>query len=175
VPSLGEDLGRILGGACYPRDLDTAAHVARHAVLRPFSRLERLRRDGITRAYRPRRARYASAACFAKRFTALRNGATPRVERELRLAGVVLDEIAVFPAEPLGLPHPRESHVRRIADAMLADLADDRPLGAWAAEPASRRVRRLAASPQKPALDSRSGASGHAHCARSNGLWRLRL
>ncbi len=53
--------------------------------------------------------------------------------RERRLAGVVLDEIATLPTEPLGLPHPLDPRVRRVTDAILADLADNRPLDAWAA------------------------------------------
>lgn len=57
----------------------------------------------------------------------------PESGRERRLAGVVLDEIATLPAEPLGLPHPSDPRVRRITDGILANLADDRSLDAWAA------------------------------------------
>jgi AraC-like DNA-binding protein len=57
----------------------------------------------------------------------------PETGQERRLAGVVLDEIATLPAEPLGLPHPSDPRVRRVTNGILADLADDRPLDAWAA------------------------------------------
>jgi AraC-like DNA-binding protein len=57
----------------------------------------------------------------------------PESGREHRLAGVLLDEIATSPAEPLGLPHPSDPRVRRVTDGILVDLADNRPLNAWAA------------------------------------------
>jgi len=56
----------------------------------------------------------------------------PETEAEHRLAGVLLDEIATLPVEPLGLPHPSDPRVRRITDAVLANLPDNRPLEAWA-------------------------------------------
>jgi AraC-like DNA-binding protein len=56
----------------------------------------------------------------------------PESMSELRLAAVVLDEIAALVVEPLGLPRPLDPRVRRITDAMLADLADDRSLESWA-------------------------------------------
>lgn len=56
----------------------------------------------------------------------------PESEGEHRLAGVILDEIAALPAEPLGLPRPLDPRARRITDAMLADLTDDRSLEEWA-------------------------------------------
>lgn len=56
----------------------------------------------------------------------------PKSMGELRLAAVVLDEIATLAVEPLGLPHPLDPRVRRITDAMLADMADDRSLETWA-------------------------------------------
>lgn len=59
-------------------------------------------------------------------------GRPPENEAERRLASVILDEVAALPVEPLGLPHPSDPRVRRITDAILADLADDRSLTAWA-------------------------------------------
>ena len=56
----------------------------------------------------------------------------PETEIEHRLADVLLDEIGALPVEPLGLPCPSDVRLRRITDGMLADLADDRPLDAWA-------------------------------------------
>ncbi|WP_260600194.1 AraC family transcriptional regulator [Sphingomonas endolithica] len=59
-------------------------------------------------------------------------GHTPQTEAEHRLAGVLLDEIVALPIEPLGLPRPSDPRVRRITDAMLGNLGDNRPLRAWA-------------------------------------------
>lgn len=57
----------------------------------------------------------------------------PRSSSQQRLASVILDEIADLDEEPLGLPMPSDLRLRRIATAILDDLADDRGLEAWAA------------------------------------------
>lgn len=49
-----------------------------------------------------------------------------------RIAGVILDEIRTLPADALGLPLPRDARLQRIAQALLADPADERDLDAWA-------------------------------------------
>ena len=49
-----------------------------------------------------------------------------------RLAGVILDEIRALPVEPFGLPLPQDPRLQRIADALIADPADERGLEAWA-------------------------------------------
>lgn len=49
-----------------------------------------------------------------------------------RLAGVILDEIRTLPADPLGLPLPREARLLRIAHALVDDPADGRSLEDWA-------------------------------------------
>lgn len=57
----------------------------------------------------------------------------PRTPIEQRLAQVILDEIAGLQEEPLGLPRPTHEPLCRMADAMLADLADNRSVENWAA------------------------------------------
>lgn len=56
----------------------------------------------------------------------------PFVQHE-RLAAVIIDEIAELPAEQLGLAMPVDSRLLKIANALIADVADDRSLEAWAA------------------------------------------
>ena len=62
----------------------------------------------------------------------------------LRLAGVILDEIRVLPGEPLGLSLPHDSRARRIALALSNQPADSRSLEEWAqwAAIAPRTLRR---------------------------------
>jgi AraC-like DNA-binding protein len=55
-----------------------------------------------------------------------------RTPSERRLASVMLDEIASLPEEPLGIPMPKDRRLGRVAEALLADLADTRELEAWA-------------------------------------------
>lgn len=57
----------------------------------------------------------------------------PESRAERQLAQVLLNEIASLPEEPLGLPHPREVRLKRITDAVLADLSDNRQVEYWAA------------------------------------------
>jgi AraC-like DNA-binding protein len=57
---------------------------------------------------------------------------TLRTLAQRRLTGVILDEIASLPAEPLGLPMPSDSRLVRIVDALIADPADSRSLAQWA-------------------------------------------
>jgi AraC-like DNA-binding protein len=52
-------------------------------------------------------------------------------ERHARLAGVIIDELDASPTEALGLPKPRDARLVRIADAILAEPADDRSLVDW--------------------------------------------
>ncbi|PLY41290.1 AraC family transcriptional regulator [Janthinobacterium sp. ROICE36] len=55
--------------------------------------------------------------------------------RQIRVAGVILDEIADSPHEPFGLPLPTDPRLLRVARAVLDDLADERGvalLAAWA-------------------------------------------
>lgn len=56
----------------------------------------------------------------------------PRTDAQERLGGVILDEIATLPEEPLGLSMPSSPQVQRVAAAMLGDLSDSRGLDAWA-------------------------------------------
>ncbi|PVZ20472.1 MULTISPECIES: helix-turn-helix domain-containing protein [unclassified Pseudomonas] len=60
-------------------------------------------------------------------------GQPPRSEMELRVAAVIVDEIATSPPEPIGLTHPDDPRLRRITDAILAQLDDNRSLEDWAA------------------------------------------
>ncbi|MFT4439555.1 AraC family transcriptional regulator [Caballeronia sp. 15715] len=52
---------------------------------------------------------------------------------QMRVAGVILDEIRSSPREAFGLPMPRDARVLRIARALADDLADNRRLEEWAA------------------------------------------
>ena len=55
--------------------------------------------------------------------------------RQVRVAGVILDEIAAAPHEAFGLPLPTDPRLLRVARAVLDDLADERgveALAAWA-------------------------------------------
>ena len=53
-------------------------------------------------------------------------------ERQERIAQLILDEIAASPVEPFGLPLPRDPRLRRITQALVDDLADNRSLEHWA-------------------------------------------
>jgi AraC-like DNA-binding protein len=57
---------------------------------------------------------------------------TSRSDAQERLSGVIIDEIANLPEEPLGLSMPSSAQVQRVASAMLGDLSDSRGLEAWA-------------------------------------------
>lgn len=61
-----------------------------------------------------------------------------QVPAHRRLAGrrewivrLILDELTVIPSVPLHLPQPRDRRLRRIADALIADPADERTLADW--------------------------------------------
>jgi AraC-like DNA-binding protein len=56
----------------------------------------------------------------------------PLGEANARIAAVILDEIRQAPAEPFGLPLPRDARLQRIARALIADPADERGLDEWA-------------------------------------------
>ncbi|VVE06354.1 AraC family transcriptional regulator [Pandoraea anhela] len=66
-------------------------------------------------------------------------------EEEMRLAQVLIDEIARAPAEPLGLPMPTDTRVMRVARAVLDDLGGQASLEMLAqhAGVSSRTARRL--------------------------------
>nr|WP_308340648.1 helix-turn-helix transcriptional regulator [Pandoraea commovens] len=66
-------------------------------------------------------------------------------DEEMRLAQVLVDEIARAPAEPLGLPMPTDARVARVARAVLDDLSGQTSLEALAqhAGVSSRTARRL--------------------------------
>lgn len=57
----------------------------------------------------------------------------PPSPQQERLAAVILDELAALPVEGLGLAMPHDPRLLRIADALIADVADDRTLVEWAA------------------------------------------
>src|SRR3546814_4806813 len=60
---------------------------------------------------------------------------------QARIMTVILDELRALKPEPLYLPHPRDVRLKRIAEALLADPADNRALGDWAkAAAASERT-----------------------------------
>ncbi|MDO1585446.1 helix-turn-helix domain-containing protein [Rhizobium oryzicola] len=56
----------------------------------------------------------------------------PTTPIEFRLARVIIDEIAGLDEEPLGLSRPSDERLCRMVNAMLADLADSRPVDEWA-------------------------------------------
>ena len=53
---------------------------------------------------------------------------------ESRIMAVILDQIRVQPVAALALPMPAEARVLRVVQALRADPADSRDLGAWAKE-----------------------------------------
>lgn len=59
--------------------------------------------------------------------------AAPLTGSRAHVAAVILDEIRSLPVEPFGLPLPRDQRLQRIAQALIADPADDRDLERWAA------------------------------------------
>ena len=59
--------------------------------------------------------------------------AAPLTESRAHIAAVILDEIRSLPVEPLGLPLPRDPRLQRVAQALIAEPADDRDLERWAA------------------------------------------
>jgi AraC-like DNA-binding protein len=74
---------------------------------------------------------------------ALLNRTIVRGEPAARLVDLVLDELRPLAAAPLDLALPRDRRARRIADALLADPADERDLADWAVA-AGGSVRTLA-------------------------------
>lgn len=56
----------------------------------------------------------------------------PRDADETRIAELIVAEIAASPAQALGLPRPSDPRLARIADALAADLADNRGAADWA-------------------------------------------
>lgn len=59
------------------------------------------------------------------------NACAPSTPAEHRLASVIMDEIAALPAEPLDLPNPQDPRAAKVAQAILGDLADSRPIEDW--------------------------------------------
>src|SRR5690606_12637075 len=53
-------------------------------------------------------------------------------DAQQRLAGVMLDEIAITPAALLGLPMPKDARLLKIAHALAAQPEAHRGLQAWA-------------------------------------------
>lgn len=118
---------------------------ATHAVWVPPHRVHWARSHGPFHGYavyvaEPACASLPAAPC-AIRMSGLLREATQRAARwplgpldacAERLAAVILDEIGSLPADPLGLPLPRDTRLLRIADALLADPADRRSLEEWA-------------------------------------------
>lgn len=51
-----------------------------------------------------------------------------------RLQAVILDEIAALQEAPLHLPLPKDSRIRRITEALMAQPADKRTLADWSAD-----------------------------------------
>ncbi|WEF34012.1 AraC family transcriptional regulator [Pseudoduganella chitinolytica] len=118
---------------------------ATHAVWVPPHRVHWARAHGPFHGYAVYVAEPACpglpAAPCAIRMSGLLREATQRAARwplgpldnyAERLAAVILDEIGSLPADPLGLPLPRDTRLLRIADALLADPADSRSLEDWA-------------------------------------------
>lgn len=52
--------------------------------------------------------------------------------RHSHVADVILDEIRSSPIAPFGLPLPKDARLQRIAQAIIADPADERDLERWA-------------------------------------------
>jgi AraC-like DNA-binding protein/quercetin dioxygenase-like cupin family protein len=59
-------------------------------------------------------------------------GETIDPARRLRMVELVFDELRESPVNPLEVPMPGDSRLRRIADAVVADPADNRDLAGWA-------------------------------------------
>ena len=53
-------------------------------------------------------------------------------DTQMRIAGVIIDEIRSLPREQFGLPMPRDARLIRIACALAENLADNRRLEEWA-------------------------------------------
>jgi len=53
------------------------------------------------------------------------------VERRQRAEAVLWDLVVALPVTTLSLPLPADERARRVADGLLADVTDDRPLDAW--------------------------------------------
>lgn len=72
----------------------------------------------------------------------------PLAGPEARLVAVLLDRIRAAHVAPLYLPLPDDSRLRRVADALVADPGDPRPLHAWAktAGSSARTLARLFAA-----------------------------
>ncbi len=52
--------------------------------------------------------------------------------REARLFAVLIDQLIEMRTAPLSLPDAQDKRLQRIMEALRADPADDRPIGAWA-------------------------------------------
>jgi AraC-like DNA-binding protein len=118
---------------------------ATHAVWVPPHRVHWARSHGPFHGYaiyvaEPDCADLPAAPCSI-RISGLLREATLRAARwpdgpldpsAARLAGVILDEIRMLPADPPGLPLPRDARLLRIARALADDPADGRGLDDWA-------------------------------------------
>ncbi|VVE86508.1 AraC family transcriptional regulator [Pandoraea bronchicola] len=72
-----------------------------------------------------------------------RGVACPRTEADRRLAQVLIDQLALAPAEPRFLPLARSPSLARVLEALQREPADNRTLAAWA-ETVSMTERTLA-------------------------------
>lgn len=72
-----------------------------------------------------------------------RGVACPRTEADRRLAHVLIDQLALAPAEPRFLPQARSLSLVRVLDALQREPGDNRTLEAWA-ETVSMTQRTLA-------------------------------
>jgi AraC-like DNA-binding protein len=137
--------------ACCPVGVDNQQWVvpAIHAVWIPPHRVHALRSHG---AYSGWSVYIDEAACAplpaepcTVRMSALLREAVRRAASwrsaildapQLRVAGVIVDEIQSLPRERLGLPTPQDARLQRIAHALIHDLADNRRMeqrAEWAA------------------------------------------
>jgi AraC-like DNA-binding protein len=60
-------------------------------------------------------------------------GGDLEVDARERAEAVLWDQIAAVPATTLALPMPRDERARRVADELLANVADERSLTEWGA------------------------------------------
>lgn len=56
----------------------------------------------------------------------------PLDDRQARIAQLILDEVAALPRQSFSLPLPHDPRLRRVTQAQVDDLADNRSLQQWA-------------------------------------------
>jgi AraC-like DNA-binding protein len=142
----GQLLGALHGLLSVGVDRQQWVVPAIHAVWIPPHRPHALRSHGAYAGWSVYIEEAACAALPAEPCTirmsallreAVRRAASWRTARldaaQLRVAGVIVDEILGLPRERLGLPMPQDARLQRIAHALTQDLADNRRLEQWAA------------------------------------------